>query len=91
MPASRYLYNTNIPQPIKKILPAPTDIAHSLKIGERLDNLSQKYYDDPTLAWIIMAGNPEWENEFDIPFGVTLRIPFPKQRVFDGWLQTQEF
>jgi len=90
MSASRYQNNSLVPQPVKKILPSATDIAHPFKIGERIDNLAQKYYSDVTLGWVIMAGNPEYENEFDIPFGVTLRIPYPLQRVFDMWLLSSE-
>ena len=91
MSASRYQNNnTLVPQPLRKILPSPTDIAHPFKLGERLDNLAKKYYEDPTLAWVIMCGNPEFENEFDIPFGITLRIPFPLQRVFDSWMINNE-
>lgn len=90
MPVSRYSNNSKIPQPTRKIIQAPTDILHTLKIGERLDNLAYKYYKDTSLGWVILAGNPDWYNEFDIPYGTILRIPFPLQRVFDNWLESQD-
>ncbi len=90
MAASRYMNSSKVPQAIKKILPAPTDIIDSLKYGERVDNKAQKFYGDPTLSWVIMLANPEWENEWVIPFGTELRIPFPLQRVFDNWLISNE-
>lgn len=82
---SRYLYSSDFPGPIRKILPAAEDIIHTLKMGERIDNLAQKYYADPLLAWVIMCANPEWDNEFDIPIGTKVRIPYPLQRVYDAW------
>lgn len=90
MAANRYFNSTTIPQPKRKILNAATDINHLLKIGERLDNLAFKYYDDPTLGWVIMCANPDFDNEFDIPFGTNLRIPYPLQRVFDSWLLSSD-
>lgn len=90
MPVSRYLPNNPFtPQPIRKIIPAYTDILHTLKMGERLDNLAYKFYKDATLGWVILCANPNYENEFDIPFGATIRIPYPVQRVFDAWLINQ--
>lgn len=82
---SRYLTSTSTPQPIRKIIPSYTDILHPLKMGERIDNLAQKYYNDPTIGWIIMYGNPDFDNELEIPIGTIVRIPYPLQRVFDGW------
>jgi hypothetical protein len=84
--SSRYSFiGGDVPQPIRKVLPAYTDVIHNLKLGERIDNLAFKYYKDPTLAWVIMCANPEFENEFDIPVGSPIRIPWPLQRVFTAW------
>lgn len=88
--STRYIINTSIPQPIRKILPSVTDILHTLKMGERLDNIAQKYYKDPTLSWIIMCANTSWDQEFEIPIGTEIRIPFPLQRVFDSWMVSNE-
>lgn len=87
---NRYLLGTQPPQPMRKIQPAITDILHRLKMGERIDNLAQRYYQDPTLAWVIAAANPEFDNEFEIPIGSTVRVPLPLQRVWDSWLLTNE-
>lgn len=82
---NRYEYISSVPQPVRKILPAATDIIHTLKMGERIDNLAQKYYNDPTAAFIIMYGNPEFDNEFEIPVGAKIRIPYPLSRVTRDW------
>ncbi|MEO6303751.1 MAG: hypothetical protein ABIP51_11335 [Bacteroidia bacterium] len=87
---SRYLYNSDFPQPIKKIIASSSDIIHKLKMGERIDNIAQKYYNDPLKGWIIMCANPEFDNEFDIPIGTDIRIPYPLQRVWDSWRTVNE-
>ena len=84
--ATRYLLGVSIPQPTRKIIPSQGDILHTLKMGERLDNLAQRFYKDPTLAWVILCANPEFDNEFEITTGTVVRVPFPLQRVFDAWL-----
>lgn len=90
MSVSRYNISSLIPQPIRKITASPTDILHTLKMGERLDNLAYKYYKDPLLSWVIMCANPQYDNELEIQFGEVIRIPFPLQRVFDLWLVDNE-
>jgi hypothetical protein len=49
----------------------------------RFDILSQKYYGNPTLGFLILMANPEYMSEHDIPDGKVIRIPFPKDRVID--------
>lgn len=45
---------------------------------DRLDKLSQEYYNSPTFGWLIMMANPQsGTNEFEIPNKFLLRIPFP--------------
>ena len=45
---------------------------------DRLDKLSQKFYNSPTFGWLIMLANPlSGTNEFEIPNNFLLRIPFP--------------
>ena len=82
--ATRYSKYSHI-QPIRKITPAITDIPHTLKQFETIDQLALKYYNDPTLEWVIMAGNPDYFMSFSIPVGTSLRIPFPLERVFTAW------
>jgi len=43
----------------------------------RLDKLSQKYYGNPFYDFLILYGNNIYLNEFDIPDGALIRIPFP--------------
>lgn len=87
---NRYANNPEIPQPPRNVIPAVTDYLHTLKSNERLDNLAYKYYNDPALAWVIMCANPDWDNEFEIPAGTVIRIPYPLQRVLDSWFIDSE-
>ena len=82
---NRYINNSQIPQPIRKILPAISDFTYVFKKNDRLDKIANKFYNDPTLAWIIMCANPEWDNEFELTEGNEIRIPFPLSRVFASW------
>lgn len=43
----------------------------------RFDKLSMKYYGNPFYDFLILYGNSEYVNEFDIPDGALIRIPFP--------------
>ena len=44
----------------------------------RLDTLSYKYYGDANYGWLLMMANPNLGSmEFEIPDGVTFRIPYP--------------
>lgn len=56
-----------------------TDKYYQYKRGkDRLDKLSQEFYDSPVFGWVIMLANPSCGvNEFEIPDNYVLRIPFP--------------
>lgn len=56
-----------------------TDKYHQYKkTKDRLDKLSQEYYNSPIFGWLIMLANPlSGTNEFEIPDNFILRIPFP--------------
>lgn len=43
----------------------------------RLDRISQKYYGNPFYDFLILYANAIYTNEFDIPDGALIRIPFP--------------
>lgn len=43
--------------------------------GERLDQISQRYYNRPGFWWIIMEYNPNITDITDIPAGTVLKIP----------------
>lgn len=67
------------PLPFIKILPKSTDkIIPYLKNRDRMDKLSQLYYNNPYYGWLIMSANPQYGGlEFDIPNNEFIRIPFP--------------
>ena len=48
--------------------------------SDRLDKLSQKYYNNPFYDFLISYANNEYTNEFDIPDNALIRIPFPLER-----------
>jgi len=47
----------------------------------RFDKLAMKYYGNPFYDFLILYANPEYVNEFDIPDGALIRIPFPLTKV----------
>lgn len=52
-----------------------SDIYVYTTVGDRLDKLSQQYYNSPEYYWIISAANPEIGlNSLYIPEGTQLRI-----------------
>jgi hypothetical protein len=56
----------------------------------RLDKVSQKYYGNPFYDFLILYANNIYVNEFDIPDGALIRIPFPLQKAkndYDNQLQ----
>ena len=48
-----------------------------VKSIDRLDVLSQRYYDNPDGGWLIQLANPQFVDEFEIPDGAFIRIPYP--------------
>jgi hypothetical protein len=49
-----------------------------IKGKDRLDKMSQEYYNTPLFGWLIMLANPKVGSiEFDIPDNSIIRIPFP--------------
>ncbi len=51
----------------------------------RLDKLSQKYYGNPFYDFLILYANNIYVNEFDIPDGVLIRIPFPLDKAISDY------
>ena len=49
------------------------------KVGQsRLDKASQQFYGTPYFGWLILQANPQYTgDEFSIPDGAVLTIPFP--------------
>ena len=56
-----------------------TDKRFIYKVGQsRLDKVSQQYYDTPVFGWLILVANPTYGGqEWNIPDGAILTIPFP--------------
>ena len=48
---------------------------HVYIVGERLDQISTKYYKTPSLWWLIPESNPQISDFTNIPIGTILRIP----------------
>lgn len=70
------------PMPFIKISEAPSDKYENWKVGfSRMDILSNKYYGSPFYDFFILMANPKYLNEWEIPDGEIIRIPFPIQRV----------
>lgn len=67
--------------PSIKIKESATDLYITYNKNKmRLDNLSYKYYGDSNYAWLILLSNPQYNcMEFELPDGITLRIPYPLQ------------
>ena len=69
----RYYKYIKYPEIVEDI----SDIYIITKIGERLDLLANKYYQNPDLWWIIMKANPDKKrrDSFFMPVGIQIRIP----------------
>tara|TARA_R100001377_G_C3182203_1_gene107112 strand:- start:693 stop:989 length:297 start_codon:yes stop_codon:yes gene_type:complete len=70
--ASRYKI-TNYPKFPKR----PTDLYIISRELDRLDLISNQFYEDPRYWWIIAKANNLGKGTLDIPMGMQIRIPFP--------------
>lgn len=64
-----------------KIKPADTDFYIVTDAGDRLDLLAKRYYNDPSMWWIIAVANNINDGNFFVPEGVQLRIPNELQTI----------
>lgn len=57
----------------------PTDKYYTFKKNiDRLDRISQDFYNSPMFGWLILLSNPSIGSlEFNIPNNFILRIPYP--------------
>jgi len=70
--------DVNITPPMVKLSPKSTDEFITYILGtSRLDKISQEYYEVPFYGFLILAANPEFTKESDIPNNTQLRIPLP--------------
>lgn len=51
----------------------------------RMDRISQKYYGNPFYDFLILYANKIYLNEFDIPDGALIRIPFPLSKALSDY------
>jgi hypothetical protein len=80
------------PQPFVSISESPSDKYEDWREGfSRMDKLANKYYNNPFYDFLILLANPEFLNEFEIPDGTTIRIPFPLARVKSEYEAKIEF
>ena len=54
-----------------------TDLYIISRDKDRLDLISNQFYEDPRYWWVIAKANNLGKGTFDIPVGIQLRIPFP--------------
>jgi hypothetical protein len=67
--------------PFIKITEADSDLSIEWNPNiSRLDKIANKYYSNPFYDFLILLANPQYVDQFDIPQGVTIRIPFPLER-----------
>jgi hypothetical protein len=52
-------------------------------VGSRLDKIAYTYYDNPALWKFILLANPQYISEADIDIEDILRIPLPKENIFN--------
>ena len=54
-----------------------TDLYIFSREGDRLDNLSNEFYEDPRYWWVIAEANGLAHGTLNIPAGQQIRIPMP--------------
>jgi hypothetical protein len=68
--------------PFTKISNSSSDLSEVWVLGRsRLDKLALRYYNNPFYDFFILYANPEYADQFEIPDGALIRIPFPISRV----------
>ena len=85
----RRYYDSLIDPVIEKSI---DDIYVITSIGERLDLLAWKYYQDPELWWIISAANPELRKDsLYLEPGIQVRVPRDYQVVLQLFIDQNSF
>lgn len=69
----RFLSTTLLPV----LEPSLGDIYIIGQIGDRLDNLAYKYYNDSSFWWVIARANNIGKGDLVVPIGMQIRIPDP--------------
>lgn len=68
---NRFFETTMLPE----IERSPEDLIITTGTGERLDRLADRFYDDPSLWWVIAAANGLGRGDFTVPANIQLRVP----------------
>lgn len=68
----KYYYESII---YPKINPTDNDLYIISEAGDRLDLLAHKYYNDPSMWWVIATANNLNDANFFVEPGIQLRIP----------------
>lgn len=66
----------NVIVPSQPVTTTFTYVSHMVTGNDRLDNLANQYFGDPTQWWQISNANPEWIDWTAVPPGTVIRIPF---------------
>lgn len=61
---------------LRVIAPAPSALDQTVVEGERLDTLAQRFYGEATKYWLLLDGNAETLNPFELLVpGETIHVP----------------
>ena len=64
-----------------KIKPSDNDFYIITDAGDRLDLLAKKYYNNPSMWWIIAVANNLNDGNLFVPEGIQMRIPNDIQNI----------
>ena len=76
-----YLSSTIYP----RIKPSDNDMYIISQAGDRLDLLANKYYNEPSLWWVISVANNINDASFYVQEGIQLRIPNDLSRILSDF------
>ena len=72
--------------PIYPSIPLSENDTYVITVGgDRYDTLSQEFYNDPTLWWIIATANSADRDTINITPGTQLRIPFAVSEILEKY------
>jgi hypothetical protein len=69
--------------PFLKIPETDSDAYVEWTVGSRLDKIAFIYYNNAALGKFILLANPEYISEADFNVGDIIRIPLPKENMFN--------
>lgn len=73
--------------PYIKIRNRPTDKSHTWnKDIDRMDLISNRYYQSSNFDWLIKMVNAKYGDEYDIPDSAYIRIPYPLEPILQEFV-----